>query len=408
MAVLRPLKALRPPPDLAARVASVPYDVVDTAEARALAGDDRLSFLHVVRPEIDLPEGTDPYSESVYEQGRMGLERLQAEGALTADPELALYIYRQTMGEHHQVGVVGRCSVDEYDRDLIKKHEKTRPEKEDDRTRHLVTMRAHAGPVFLTYRGTDAIDTLVADATGTPPLYDFTAPDGVGHTVWRVTDHAALTLAFEDLPCTYVADGHHRSASASRAREAMRAGNDAHDGSEDYNLFLAVLFPEAQLRILPYNRVIHDLNGMDADAFLDRVGSAMTLTPDRSPDPATRGSFSMYLGGRWYGLEAPTSSILQDDPVASLDAAILQDSILAPILGIDDPRTSDRISFVGGIRGTTALAQRVDQRGDGCAFSLFPLGTDQLMAVADEGRVLPPKSTWFEPKLRSGLIVHTF
>ncbi len=408
MAVLRPLKALRPPPDLAAQVASVPYDVVDTREARALADGNPLSFLHVVRPEIDLPEGTDLHSDPVYEQGRAALNKLQSDGGLVRDHGPALYVYRQTMGDHEQVGVVGRCSVDEYDQDLIKKHEKTRPEKEDDRTRHVLTMSAHAGPVFLTYRGTQAIDALVAHVVQSDPLYDFTAPDGVGHTVWRVTDHAALTQAFADVSCTYVADGHHRSASASRARASMRDGNPAHDGSEDYNLFLAALFPESQLQILAYNRVVHDLNGMTPAALLDRIGSTMEVVEDANPAPAARGWFSMYLDGRWYGLAAPASALEQDDPVASLDAAILQDSILNPLLGIEDPRTSNRISFVGGIRGTEELARRVDQRGTGCAFTLFPLGTDQLMAVADQDRVLPPKSTWFEPKLRSGLIVHTF
>lgn len=408
MAVLRPLKALRPPPDLAAKVASVPYDVVDTSEARALADGNPHSFLHVVRPEIDLAEGTDLYADAVYEQGRLGLERLVTDGSLVKDQDDALYVYRQTMGDHAQVGVVGRCSVDEYDEDLIKKHEKTRPDKEDDRTRHLLTMRAHPGPVFLTYRGSENIDGLVADVMDGEPLYDFVAPDGVGHTVWRVTDHAALAHAFVDVPCTYVADGHHRSASASRARAAMREGNPAHEGSEDYNLFLAVLFPASQLQILAYNRVVHDLNGMDASAFLDRLGSVMEVAETASPAPDGRGRFSMYLDGRWYGLQAPPSAVEQDDPVASLDAAILQDLVLTPLLAIDDPRTSDRISFVGGIRGTDELARRVDQRGAGCAFSLFPLGVDQLMAVADQGKVLPPKSTWFEPKLRSGLIVHTF
>lgn len=408
MAVLRPFAALRPPADRAARVASVPYDVVDTREARALAEGNPDSFLHVVRPEIDLPEGTDLYSDAVYEQGRAGLEGLQRSGALTRDDQQAIYVYRQVMGDHSQVGVVGRCSVDEYDDGLIKKHEKTRPDKEDDRTRHVVTTRAHAGPVFLTYRGTPRIDSLVTAVMQGAPLYDFVADDGVAHTVWRVTDHDAICAAFGDVPCTYVADGHHRSASASRARAAMREQNPSHDGTEDYNFFLAVLFPADQLMILPYNRLAHDLNGLSVDDFLVRVGEAMEVTEDAAPAPAERGSFSLYVGGRWYGLRAPASALENPDPVASLDAAILQDRVLAPILGIDDPRTSTRISFVGGIRGTDEMEARVNDRGDGCAFSLFPLGIDQLMDVADQNRVLPPKSTWFEPKLRSGLLVHTF
>ncbi|MAG59063.1 MAG: hypothetical protein CMJ83_22475 [Planctomycetes bacterium] len=408
MAVLRPLVALRPPSEHVARVASVPYDVVDTAEARALAEGNPMSFLHVVRPEVDLPEGTDLYSDAVYEQGLKGLVKLQADGALVRDDSPALYVYRQIMGDHSQVGVVGCCSVDEYDQDLIKKHEKTRPDKEDDRTRHLVTMRAHPGPVFLTYRADDRIDALVTAAMADPPLYDFVADDGVGHTVWRVDGADDLAGAFEAVPCTYVADGHHRTASASRARAAMRDQNQEHDGGEAYNRFLAVLFPANQLQILAYNRVVHDLNGRRPEAFLDALRAVMEVTEDASPTPSSRGGFSLYLDGRWYGLTAPSSALEQDDPVASLDAAILQTLVLDPLLGIVDQRTSDRISFVGGIRGTDELQERVESRGDGCAFSLYPLGVDQLLVVADDDRVLPPKSTWFEPKLRSGLIVHTF
>ncbi len=408
MSVLRPLEALRPPPELAAQVASVPYDVINTEEARSLADGNPASFLHVVRPEIDLPEGTDIHADAVYEQGAAGLHRLQQEGALIRDDEPALYIYRQRMGDHVQTGVVGRCAVDEYDDDLIKKHEKTRPDKEDDRTRHVVTMRAHAGPVFLTYRGDDGINAAVRDATDGDPLYRFTAPDGVEHTVWRAPRSEAITAAFEQVPCTYVADGHHRSASASRARAVMRDANPAHDGSEDYNFFLAVLFPADQLQILPYNRVVHDLNGLDADGLRERIAQVMELQEGGAPTPDRRGTFAMYLDDRWYSLKAPDTALRQEDPVASLDAAILQDLVLGPILGIDDPRTSDRISFVGGIRGTDELVNRVRERDAGCAFSMHPLGIDQLMNVADQSRVLPPKSTWFEPKLRSGLVVHTF
>ena len=312
------------------------------------------------------------------------------------------------MGDHSQVGVVCCSPVDEYDEGLIKLHEKTRPDKEDDRTRHVLTLSAHAGPVFLTYRGTPAIDAAVAAAIDSEPLYDFVAPDGVGHTVWRVTDYQAIVDGFVEVPATYVADGHHRAKSASRAREARREANADHSGEERYNVFLTVLFPADQLAILPYNRVVHDLNGHTAEALLEAIGQVMTVTPDADPSPSERGRFAMYLGGTWYGLEAPAARTGDPDPVESLDAAILQADVLAPLLAIDNPRTSKRIDFVGGIRGTDELAQRVEERGDGVAFSLYPVSLDQLLAVADAGRVLPPQSTWFEPKLRSGLIVHEF
>ncbi len=412
MAVLQSFAALRPQPELAERVASVPYDVVNSAEARALAAGNEFSFLHVVRPEIDLPEGTDPHADEVYAQAKRGLDRLVATGALLRDEEPALYLYRQVMGEHAQVGIVGVCSVDEYDADVIKKHEKTRKDKEDDRTRHVMTLRAHAGPVFLTYRGEQAINQLVAAAMrDLKPLYDFVAPDGVGHTVWRVSGAPAeeLERAFAAVPALYVADGHHRSASASRARAAARAENPRHDGTEEYNRFLAVLFPAEELRIMAYNRVVHDLNGLSPEQFMARVKENFEVVPGAQPEPGKRGRFSMYLGGEWFELRAPSELLEVEDPVASLDAAILQSHLLGPVLGIDDPRTSERIDFVGGIRGTGELVKRVEARGGaGVAFSLYPLGVEQLMAVADAGRVLPPKSTWFEPKLRSGLLIHEF
>jgi uncharacterized protein (DUF1015 family) len=412
MAVLQSFAALRPRPELAERVASVPYDVVNGAEARALADGNEFSFLHVVRPEIDLPQGLDPHADEVYAQAKAGLDRLLAEGALLRDEEPALYLYRQVMGEHSQVGIVGACSVDEYDADVIKKHEKTRKDKEDDRTRHVMTLRAHAGPVFLTYRGQERIDGLVATAISElPPLYDFVAPDGVGHTVWRLTGERAAELerAFAAVPSLYVADGHHRSASASRARAAAQAANPDHTGAEEYNRFLAVLFPAAALRIMAYNRVLHDLNGLSPARFLERVKESFEVRSGGAPEPSGRGCFSMHLRGEWYELHAAETLLQVDDPVASLDAAILQNHLLGPVLGIKDPRTSERIDFVGGIRGTDELVKRVAARGgDGVAFSLYPLGVEQLMAVADAGRVLPPKSTWFEPKLRSGLLIHEF
>lgn len=405
MAEIHPFRALRPRPEAAARVASVPYDVVDTGEARALAAGNPDSFLHVVRAEIDLPPELDPHDEAVYRQAAESLAGLIERGVLVRDPEPALYLYRQVWRGRSQTGIVGCCSVGEYDRGLIKRHEHTRPDKELDRTRHALAIGAHAGPVFTTYRGRPEIDRRVAAAAAEPPLYDFEAADGVRHTVWRLSadDSAALAGELARVPALYVADGHHRAAAYSRVHREL-AGAAA--GSEA-DRFLAVLFPADQLAILPYNRFVLDLGGRTPEDFLAALGEAMAVTPDGPPEPAGRGRFAMYLAGRWYALEAPRERIDDPDPVASLDAAILQDLVLGPLLGIDDPRTSERIEFVGGVRGSGELARRVDARG-GVAFALHPLTVGELMAVADAGRVLPPKSTWFEPKLRSGLLVHEF
>jgi uncharacterized protein (DUF1015 family) len=402
MARLSPFRALRPRPELAAHVASVPYDVVDSEEARQLADGNPWSFLHVIRPEIDLPAGTDVHSPRVYAQAGIELRRLVAEGALLRDPEPALYLYRQVMDGRPQIGVMGCCSVEEYDRNLIRKHEKTRPDKEDDRTQHILSLQAHAEPVFLAYRGQPAIDELVATGSAGEPLYDFTAADGVRHTVWRVADGRPLADAFAAVPALYVADGHHRSAAASRASAALRAGGH---GRGEHDVFLAVVFASEQLRILPYNRVVHDLDGLTPESFLARLRGVATVG-DGGPTPAGRGRFSMYLGGRWYEVAVPAERLDDPDPVAALDAAILQSLVLGPLLGIEDPRTSQRIDFVGGIRGSEELVRRVEARGGGVAFALHPVSLEQLMAVSDAGGVLPPKSTWFEPKLRSGLAVH--
>ena len=402
MATLRPFRALRPRPDSAERVASVPYDVVDTAEARQLAAGNPWSFLHVVRPEIDLPPGTDPHAPEVYAQGAAALAGLVADGVLQRDAEPGLLVYRQVMGEREQTGVMGLVSVDEYDRDLIKKHERTRPDKEDDRVQHVLATRTHAEPVLLAYRGRPEIDALVARDTAAPPLYDFTAADGVRHTVWRAGDPAALAAAFAPVPALYVADGHHRCAAASRAAAELRS-RGAGDGEHEH--FLAVVFPADQLAILPYNRVVHDLAGQTPEQLLARLREVAEVRPG-GPRPAGRGRFAMYLAGDWFEVVAPAGRLADPDPVASLDAAILQALVLEPLLGIADPRTSERIEFVGGIRGSDELARRVERRGGGVAFALHPVGLDQLMAVADAGGVLPPKSTWFEPKLRSGLAVH--
>jgi uncharacterized protein (DUF1015 family) len=405
MARIRPFRALRPPVERAAEVAAVPYDVVSSAEAAELARGNPWSFLHVSRPEIDLPDGTDLYSDEVYAKARENFDRLIAECPLEMDEEPSLYLYRLRMGDHLQTGLVACCSIDEYDDDLIKKHERTRRDKEDDRTRHLVTLGAQTGLVFLTYRERGRIDAAVAEVTAGAPLYDFTAPDGIVHTLWRVPDPARFVELFAEVPAMYVADGHHRSASASRARAQLRDANPEHTGEEDYNFVLAVVFPGDQLQILPYNRTVKDLDGRTPEAFLAEVGERFEVTEGAKPSPE-RGAFSMYLGGTWYGLRPPEGSVDRDDPIASLDVSVLQDRLLAPLLGVEDPRTDKRIDFVGGIRGTEELERLVDSGRAAVAFSLHATTVDDLMRIADAGEIMPPKSTWFEPKLRDGLVCH--
>jgi uncharacterized protein (DUF1015 family) len=399
-----PFRALRPAPEVAARLAAVPYDVVDTAEARALAAGNPDSFLHVSRPEIDLPDGTDPHADAVYAQGAAALRALLARGSLIREAAPRYYVYRQTMGAHSQTGVVACCHIDDYAADIIRKHEKTRQDKEDDRTRHALTLKANSGPVFLTYRDTSVLNALMDGVTATAPLYDFTASDSVRHTVWRgAGDPGPWRAAFEAVPLAYVADGHHRAKAAFRAGAERRAANPRHTGQEEYNWFLAVLFPQSHLRILPYNRCVADLNGLTPEVFLKRVGEVFDVTPTTAPAPDAPRQTHMYLAGRWYRLAwAPFDA----DPVAVLDVSVLQDRLLQPILGIDDPRTSTRISFVGGIRGTGELVRRVDSGREAVAFSMYPCTVQQMMDIADAGQIMPPKSTWFEPKLRSGLLVH--
>jgi uncharacterized protein (DUF1015 family) len=403
---LNPFRAVRPRPELAAQVAAVPYDVVNRTEAADLARGNRHSFLHVGRSDIDLPDDVDPYDPRIYAHARGALDEFLADGTLLHDPSPGLFLYRQVMDGRTQTGVVGCVHVDDYERNLIRKHEKTRQDKEDDRTRHVLTLQANAEPVFLTYRGRPEIDALVEDISGSRPLYDFTAPDGVRHTVWTVPDPEAFTRAFGPVPHAYVADGHHRSASAWRAGKELREQNPSHRGDEEYNWFLAVLFPADQLRILPYNRVVRDLQGQTDRQVLDRLGRLGRLTPTKDPTPDRSGVFCVYLEGRWYRLELDPGGIDRSDPIASLDVSLLQDRVLSPILGIGDPRTDKRIDFVGGIRGAAELERRVRSGEMAIAFSLFPTTLDQLMAVSDAGQVMPPKSTWFEPKLRSGLFVH--
>jgi uncharacterized protein (DUF1015 family) len=402
---IRAFQGLVPEPALAAEVACVPYDVVDTAEAAALAAGRPRSLLHVDRAEIDLPPGTDPHSDAVYARARENFLRLQRDGVLVRETGRCLYLYQQQMGAHRQRGLVAVCHVDDYDAGLIKKNEKTHPDKVDDRSRLIDTLSAETGPVFLTYRDEPAVTALIEAKVRETPRHDFTAPDGIRHTAWCIPGGAEWVKAFERIPALYIADGHHRAASAARVARLRRERNRRHAGTEDYNWFLNVIFPAGELKILPYNRRVVDLHGQTPAAFLAKVGAVFGVDENGAPTPPGLGRISLYLGGRWYGLRCPVDP--RADPVARLDVQVLQDRLLAPLLGIDDPRTSKRIEFIGGIRGPEELTRRVDARG-GAAFSLFPVTVAQVMDIADAGQIMPPKSTWFEPKLRSGLFIHTF
>jgi uncharacterized protein (DUF1015 family) len=403
---LHPFYALRPAPELAHRVAAVPYDVVNRSEAAELARNNPHSFLHVGRSDIDLPEDTDPHDPRIYAGARAALERFLTQGTLLRESESSLYLYRLIMDNRIQVGVVGCVHVDDYENNVIRKHEKTRPDKEDDRTRHVLTLNAHAEPVFLAYRGNGRLNQLARAGTSGPPLYDFTADDGVRHTVWRAPEPGALVDAFRGVSHAYVADGHHRSASAWRAGKERRAANPEHRGDEEYNWFLAVLFPADQLTILPYNRVVRDLAGKPAAEVLKQLARLGRMSRTDDPRPPGPGTFCAYVDGAWYRVELDQGTIDRRDPIRSLDVSLLQDRVLGPILGIGDPRTDKRLDFVGGIRGSAELERRVNSGEVAIAFSLYPTTMDQLIAVSDAGAVMPPKSTWFEPKLRSGLFVH--
>jgi len=403
---IKAFKALRPPAELAETVASVPYDVVNRAEAAALAEGNAHSFLHVIRPDIDLPADTNPYADEVYATAASNLKKLIANGALVQDEKECVFLYRQIMDGQPQVGLVCCSHVDDYENSLILKHEKTRPAKEDDRTRHVTTLNAHAGPVFLTYRDVESVNSIVDQTIPSAPLYDFTAPDGVQHTVWQVDAPADLVAAVSAVPYFYVADGHHRAASAWRAASKRKADNPSHTGDEEYNWFLTVLFPAKQLKILAYNRVVKDLHGKSAAEFIEALGEHCSVTPATDPVPSSAGSFCLYVDGQWHNVTVSPDKIDVADPINSLDVASLESLVLNPILGITDVRTDSRIDFVGGIRGTTELEKLVDSGEWACAFSMYPTSIEQLMAVSDAGEVMPPKSTWFEPKLRSGLFVH--
>ena len=406
MVQIKPFEALRPPASIAPKVASPPYDVVSTSEARALADGNPLSFLHVIRPEIDLPDDTNPYDASVYEAAHAGLQSLLEQGGLVRDDEPAIYLYRQAWNGKSQTGIVCCCHVDDYQNNVIRKHEKTRQDKEDDRTRHVMALDANAGPIFLTFRDEEAVAIQMAEDSAARPMYHFVTPDGVTHTAWKVADASCYVEMLRGVSDAYVADGHHRTASAARAAVEHAAANPTHDGTEEYNWFLSVLFPASQLSILPYNRVVSDLNGHTPESFLESVRRIGEVVQTDEPTPDRPATLCFYLQGQWWSVAVDEGSIDWGDPIGSLDVSILQDRILAPILGIQDPRTDSRIGFVGGIRGPEELEQRVDTDGVAVAFSLFPTSIDQLLTVADAGACMPPKSTWFQPKLRSGLFVH--
>lgn len=380
---------------------------MNRSEAAALAAGNPLSFLHIGRSDIDLPPDTDPHDPRVYAKARDNLRFLLTEGTFMQEASPALYLYALTTEGRTQVGVVGCVHVADYAGDVIRKHEKTRPDKEDDRTRHILTLNAHAEPVFLTHEPSPFIATLNVKVMAEPALYDFTSADGVRQQVWKVVESGNYVDAFRRMPAVYVADGHHRSASALRAAEERRIANPKHTGDEEYNWFLAVLFPANQLRILAYHRIVRDLNGLAPAEFLDRLRAVGTLTETASPAPERAGSFGVFVAAQWYRLTIEPVSINLRDPIRSLDGSLLHDRVLAPILGIGDVRTDQRIDFVGGIRGTAELERSVRTGESAVAFAMYPVTLQQLMAIADAGAVMPPKSTWFEPKLKSGLFVHT-
>jgi len=409
MARIEPFRGLRPRRDLAEKIAAPPYDVLNSEEARELAQGNPYSFLHVGKPEIDLPAGTELYSDLVYAKGRENFERFIREGALVQDTKKCFYVYKQVWGEHVQIGLVAGASCQDYQDDVIRKHELTREDKERDRQRHIETLNAQTGPVFLTYKRSQAIDKLIAQAMAGEAENDISTYDGVRHIFYVVDDVnliAAIREEFSKLAVLYVADGHHRSAAATRIKAQRQEANPKHSGDEEYNFFLAVIFPDNQMKILPYNRLVKDLNGMERADFLARVSERFSCRESKEKVPVKPQEFAMYLGGKWYRLAAKPGTFDKADSIASLDVSILQANLLAPILGIQDPRTDKRIDFVGGIRGTGELEKKVDSGSFAVAFSFRATTIEQLFAVADAGKIMPPKSTWFEPKLKDGLVSH--
>jgi len=408
VSVLHPFRALRPSREAAPAVSSVPYDVVSTEEARQLASGNPLSFLHVTRSEIDLPAGADPYGPDVYARAKANLARLRTAAPLVEETEPSLYFYRLRMGGHEQTGVAGCFSLDEYDQDAIKKHERTRRDKEDDRTRHIVELRAQTGVVFLTYKASAAVDRLARAVTADAPIYDFRADGGVHHTIWRIPEKETTRLvdAFATIPALYIADGHHRAASAARARQELRGPSAGSGQAGEADTFIAVAFPDDQMQILPYHRTVADLAGQTPEQFLDALRARIPVR-DGAAVPAGKGEVSMFVSGKWYALDLSNARPEDSSRASALDVAKLQHHVLAPLLKIGDVRTDKRIDFVGGARGTAALEQAVAGGRAAVAFSMHPVTIDDLMSISDEGGIMPPKSTWFEPKLRDGLLIHT-
>jgi uncharacterized protein (DUF1015 family) len=402
MAVVKSFAALRPKPELASLICELPYDVMSSDEARKIAAGNPLSFLHVSKPEIDLPPGTDLYAPEVYAKGKENFQKLIRDGALRQDSQPHFYLYRQIMGRHSQVGFVATASCEEYLRGVIKRHELTRPDKEDGRLRHIETLNSQTGPAFLTYRACSALDEFVVKKISGKPGMDFTAKDGVQHTSWTIDDVAGIQFIqaqFGKIPFLYIADGHHRSAAAARIFQKRKGAG--HSGQ-----FLAVIFPHNQLQILPYNRVLKDLNGRTPEQLLEILNTVFAIEPDGAAVPVRKHEFGFFLRGKWHTLAFRKKPAATRDPIDRLDVSLLQKHVLAPIFGIDDPRTSERVDFIGGIRGTAGLEKLVNSGEYACAFSMFPTSIEDLMTIADAGGIMPPKSTWFEPKLRDGMFCH--
>jgi len=402
MATIKPFAALRPKPELAARICELPYDVMSSEEARVMAAGNELSFLHVSKPEIDLPASVDVHDDAVYAKGRENFQKMIASGALAQDSAPAFYLYRQIMGGHAQVGLVAAASCEDYLKNIIKKHELTRPDKEDDRVRHIETLNSQTGPVFLTYRATPSLDALFAKISASAPDIDFTANDGVRHTSWAIRDAEtirAIETAFANIPYLYIADGHHRSAAAGRVYQSRR-------GAGESGTFLSVIFPHNQMQILPYNRVLKDLHGQSLAAITQKLDAVFIMKPSGKAKPDKKHELSFYADKQWWTLHFRPQFASTTDPIEKLDVTLLQKYVLDPIFGIDDPRTSKRISFVGGIRGTAELEKLVNSGEHACAFSMFPTSIEDLMTIADAGGIMPPKSTWFEPKLRDAMFCH--
>lgn len=407
MVNILPFRGFRPAPELVQKIAAVPYDVVDNQEAKEMVKDNPYSFLHIEKSEIDVDSYSDPHDEKIYAKGAENLHRFFQQGYLIQDKAPCFYVYSQQLGNHKQFGLVAGASVLEYQKGIIKKHEKTRADKELDRIKHVDALNANTGPVFLTYKNTKEIDTIIEKISKESPVYDFATPDTVHHTFWVVSHKEQiekLLQEFSRVPFMYIADGHHRSAAASKVCDIRKEKNPLHNGEEQYNYFLSVIFPDNQMQIMAYNRVVKTLNGFTSESFLKKIQEKFDIAPVQSPAPDQPHSFGMFLSGQWYCLKCRPEFLQENDVVERLDVSILQNHVLAPLLGIHDPRKDEKISFVGGIRGTKALEDAVKKQKEGVAFALYPVSIQELIDIADAGKMMPPKSTWFEPKLRSGII----